>query len=237
MDVFISVLLRLCWASESPGELDELTVGPHPRVSDSAGLLQGPRICISNELPFHAVKSVLNTHWKHWCWSWNSNTLATDVKNWLTGKHPDAGKGSRQEKGMTEDEMAGWHHQLDGHEFEQAPGVGDGQGSLACSNSWGCKESDTTEWLNWLNELPGEVAAAGPGHTFLRTISLPNMKGVILKQKNHLKCLLKIWFLTLPQRFQFSRSGIVPRNLNLNKLFRWFCCRWLADQILRKQIT
>ena len=89
MDVFISVLLRLCWASESPGELDELTVGSHPRVSDSAGLLQGPRICISNELPFHAVKSVLNTHWKHWCWSWNSNTLATDVKNWLTGKHPD----------------------------------------------------------------------------------------------------------------------------------------------------
>ena len=49
-----------------------------------------------------------------------------------------------EEKGMTEDEMAGWHHPLDGHEFEQVPGVGDGQGSLACCSPWGCKESDTT---------------------------------------------------------------------------------------------
>ena len=73
-----------------------------------------------------------------------------DVKNWLIGKDPDAGKDWRQEeKGMTEDEMVGWHHQLDGLEFEQAPEVGDGQGSLACCDSWGCKESDTTERLNW----------------------------------------------------------------------------------------
>ena len=50
-----------------------------------------------------------------------------------------------QEKGMTEDEMVGWHHQLDGHEFEQAPGVGNGQGSLACCSPWGCKESHLTE--------------------------------------------------------------------------------------------
>ena len=71
------------------------------------------------------------------------------VKNWLTGKDPDAGNNWRQKKGMTEDEMVGWHHQLDGHELEQAPGVGDGQGSLVCCNSWGCKESDTTERLNW----------------------------------------------------------------------------------------
>ena len=52
------------------------------------------------------------------------------------------------EKGMTEDEMVGWHHQLDGHEFEQALGVGDGQESLACCSPWGHKESDTTEQLN-----------------------------------------------------------------------------------------
>ena len=52
------------------------------------------------------------------------------------------------EKGMTEDEMVGWHHRCDGHEFEKAPGVGDGQGSLTCCNPWGCKESDTTERLN-----------------------------------------------------------------------------------------
>ena len=72
------------------------------------------------------------------------------VKNWLTGKDPDAGKDWRQkEKGMTEDEMVGWHHWLYGHEFEQTPGVGDGQGCLVCCSPWGCKESDTTEWLNW----------------------------------------------------------------------------------------
>ena len=62
----------------------------------------------------------------------------------------DAGKDWRQEeKGMTVNEMVGWHHQLNGHEFEQAPGVGDWQGSLLCYSPWGCKESDTTEWLNW----------------------------------------------------------------------------------------
>ena len=78
-----------------------------------------------------------------------------DVKNWLLGKDPDAGKDWRQEeKGMTEDEMAGWHHWLNGHEFEQAPGIGDGQGSLACCSPWGRKEWDATEWLNWTDQLP-----------------------------------------------------------------------------------
>ena len=74
-----------------------------------------------------------------------------DAKNWLIRKDSDAGKDWRQEgKGTTEDEMAGWHHRLsDGHEFEQAPGVGDGDGSLACCSPWGHKESDKTEWLNW----------------------------------------------------------------------------------------
>ena len=74
-----------------------------------------------------------------------------DVKNWLIGKDPSAGKHWRQEEmGMTEDEMVGWHHWLDGHEFKQAPGVGDGQGSLACCGPWGHKESDMTELPNWL---------------------------------------------------------------------------------------
>ena len=71
------------------------------------------------------------------------------VKSWLIGKDSDAGRDWGQEKGMTEAEMAGWYHWLDGHEFEWTPGVGDGQGGLVCRNSWGCKESDTTEWLNW----------------------------------------------------------------------------------------
>ena len=69
-----------------------------------------------------------------------------DVKNWLTGKDPDAGKDWRQEKGKIEDKMAGWHHQLNGYEFEQTPGDGKGQRSLVCCSPWGRKELDTTEW-------------------------------------------------------------------------------------------
>ena len=73
-----------------------------------------------------------------------------DAKSWLIWKDPNVGKDWRQEeKGTTEDEMVGWHHQLNGHEFGWTPGVGDGQAGLACCGSWGHKESDTTEWLNW----------------------------------------------------------------------------------------
>ena len=71
------------------------------------------------------------------------------AKSWLTGKDSDAGRDWGKEKGTTEDEMAGWHHELDGHESEWIPGVGDGQGGLACCDSWGRKELDTTEQLNW----------------------------------------------------------------------------------------
>ena len=72
-----------------------------------------------------------------------------DAMNWLLGKDPDAGEDCRQEeKGMTEDEMVRWHHWHGGHEFEQALGVGDGQGSLACCSPWDHKESDMTELLN-----------------------------------------------------------------------------------------
>jgi len=78
-----------------------------------------------------------------------------DSKNWLIGKDPDAGKDWRQEEqGMTENEMVRWHNQLDGHKFEQLPGVCDEQGSLVCCSPWGRKESDTTERLNWI-ELSG----------------------------------------------------------------------------------
>ena len=71
-------------------------------------------------------------------------------KSWLIGQDSDAGRDWRQEKkGMTEDEMAGWHHRLDGQEFGWTPGVGNGQGGLACCDSCGTKESDMTEWLNW----------------------------------------------------------------------------------------
>ena len=95
-------------------------------------------------------RSVLGVHWKDWCWRWNSNTLATSCEELTHLKRPwcwerlNAG-----EEGMTEDEMVGWHHQPDGHESDRAPGVGDGQGSLACCNTWGRKELDMTERLNW----------------------------------------------------------------------------------------
>ena len=73
------------------------------------------------------------------------------AKSWLFGKDSDAGRDwGQEEKGTTEDEMAGWHHRLDGHEFKWTLGVGDGQGGLACCDSWGRKESDTIEQLNWI---------------------------------------------------------------------------------------
>ena len=72
------------------------------------------------------------------------------VKSWLIGKDPDAGRDwEQEEKGTTEDEMAGWHHRLDGHGFGYTPGVGDGRGGLACCDSWGHKESEMTERLDW----------------------------------------------------------------------------------------
>ena len=77
-----------------------------------------------------------------------------DTKNWLITKDADVGLDWRQEeKGTAEDEMVGWYHQLDGHEFEQAPGVGDGQGSLACCSPWGHKKLNTTAWLNWTDTV------------------------------------------------------------------------------------
>ena len=72
------------------------------------------------------------------------------AKSWLIGKDSDAGRDwGREEKGTIEDEMTGWHRWLDGRESEWTPGVGDGQGGLACCDSWGRKELDTTEWLIW----------------------------------------------------------------------------------------
>ena len=112
---------------------------------------------IESPLDFKEIKPV---HYKgNQCWILIGRTDAEaetpilwppDVKNCFIGKDPDAGKDWRQEeKGTTEDEMVGWHHWHNGHEFEQAPGVGDGQGRLVCCSPWGHKEWDTTEWLNW----------------------------------------------------------------------------------------
>ena len=78
----------------------------------------------------------------------------SDEKSWLTGKDPDAGKDwGQEEKGTTEDEMVGWHHWLNGHGFGWTPGVGDGQGDLVCCSSWGHKELDMIEQLNWTEQF------------------------------------------------------------------------------------
>ena len=95
-----------------------------------------------------------------------------DVKNWFIWKYSDAGKDwRRQEKGMTEDEMVEWHHWFSGHEFEQAPGVGVGQGGLTCCSQWDHKESDTTEQPNWIDVLRTEhLIGITDNDTFIITI-------------------------------------------------------------------
>ena len=98
------------------------------------------------------LNETLNVHWKDQWWSWSYNTLATWWEELTHWKGPWCWERLRAEgERITEDEMVGWHHQLDGHEFEQAPGVGDGQGSLVCCTLWSGK--DTTEWLNWTEIL------------------------------------------------------------------------------------
>ena len=92
------------------------------------------------------------------------------VKCWLIGKDSDAGRDwGQEEKGTTEDKMAGWHHRLNERRFGWTPGVGDGQGGLACCNSWGRKKSDMTEWLNWteLSEYTYQCYSLSWPHPFL----------------------------------------------------------------------
>ena len=109
--------------------------------------LESPLDCKEIQPVHPRKKSVLNIHSKDWCWSWNSNTLATSFEELTHWKRPWCWEGLRAGgEGMTEDETAGWHHWLDGHESVWTPGVGHGQGSLVCYSLWGCKKSDTTEW-------------------------------------------------------------------------------------------
>ena len=111
---------------------------------------------LESSLDYKEIKPVNPKENQSWVFTGSTDAEAEtptlwppDEKSWLIRKDSDAGKDWRQEKGITEDEMVGWHHRLDGHEFEQAPGIGNGQRSLACCSPWGCKESDMTEWLNW----------------------------------------------------------------------------------------
>ena len=129
------------WRKLSPEELMLLNCG----VEDSWESLgqQGDPTSPSSR------RSVLGVHWKNWCLSWKSNTMATWCEELtLIWKDPDAGKDWGQ-KGTTEDEMVGWHQWLNGQGFGWTLGVGDGQEGLASCCSWGCKETDMTERLNW----------------------------------------------------------------------------------------
>ena len=99
-------------------------------------------------------RSALGFLWKEWCWSWNSSTLATSCEELSHWKRLWCGRNwGQEEKGTTEDEMAGWHRGLDDHESEWTLGVGDGQGGLSFCDSCGRKESDTTERLNWTERI------------------------------------------------------------------------------------
>ena len=107
-----------------------------------------------------------------------------DVKNWLTRKDPDAGKDWRKgKKGTTKDEIVGWHHWLDGHKFEQAPGADDGQGSLACCSPRGRKEPDMTEWLNWVDWKGKELKIEGSNP---RQVPGLYMFKFLVKKANHM---------------------------------------------------
>ena len=106
-------------------------------------------------------KSILNIHWKDGWWSWSFNTLATWCEELTYWKRPWCWERVKARgEGLTEDEMVGWHHWLNGHEFEQGLGDGKGQGSLACCSPWGCKESETAEWLN--NDDDDKWTSSGP---------------------------------------------------------------------------
>ena len=110
-------------------------------------------------------RSVLGVHWKDLCWSWNSNTLATSCRvDSLEKTLMLGGIGGRRRRGR-QDEMAGWHHWLDGCEFEWTPGVGDGQGGLACCDSWGCRvRHDGVTELNWIEGQESKIKTK-PGNT------------------------------------------------------------------------
>ena len=131
------------WRKLSTEELMLLNCGVGDDTWESLGLHGDPTS------PFWR-RSVLGVLWKNDTKAETPVLLPPHVKSWLIGKDSDAGRDWEQkEKGMTEDEMAGWRHWLDGRESEWTPGVGDRQGGLACCDSWGHKESKITEWLNW----------------------------------------------------------------------------------------
>ena len=145
------------WGQEEKGTTEDEMAGWHHWLdgrefewTPGDGDGQGGLVCCSS----WGRKESDTTEWLNWTELTDTQNSGT-LKSWLIGKDFDAGRDwGQEEKGMTEDKMAGWHHGLDGHESEWAPGVGDGHGGLACCNSWDRKESDTTERLYWTESSP-----------------------------------------------------------------------------------
>ena len=126
-----------------------------------------------------------------------------DVKNWLTRKDPDAGRDWKQEeKGTTEDKMVGWHHQLDGHEFEQGPGVCDGQGSLVSCSPRGHKELDTTQWLNCTKVWPIKELQV----SFRAKTCLENLSACFIHCRDWLSEAQRSW-VTCPRSHTYEAAG------------------------------
>ena len=149
MDVRVGLWRRL-----STEELMLLNCGVGEDSGESLGLQGDPNS------PFW--RSVLGVLWKEDAKAETTVLWPPHAKSWLIGKDSDAGRDwGQEEKGTTEDEMVGCHHWLDGRESELTPGVGDGQGGLACCDSWGRKESDTTERLNWTEEIDKNILVLG----------------------------------------------------------------------------
>ena len=161
--------------------LTELVVGDHVGKFSQSSLLGGKKLRPCNfqvgkpwrrgcsdrllvlELAVSDARALNSTFTERqssgiWEWTCYAQMVRLAAENWLTGKAPDTGKDwRREEKGTTEDGMLGWHHRLNGHEFEQTLGIGDGQGGLACCSPWGCTESGMTERLNDNNICVGYV--------------------------------------------------------------------------------
>ena len=162
--------------------------------------------------------SALNIHWKDRCWSWSSNTLTTwcEEPGGKIRKDPNAGKDWRQEeKGMTEDKMVGWHHWLNGPEFEHALGDGEGQGSLECCSPWGRTELDRTEQLN--NNKSRMRFWIQAGYELWSTLPIEARKEVRLKA-------LKWCWLIGAKAYELVHENTLPQWLSWSK-----CTTWVKD--------
>ena len=142
-----------------------------------------------------------------------------DVKSWLIWKDPDAGKDwGQEEKGMTEDEMVGWHHWLNGHGFGWTPGAGDGQKGLVCCGSWGRKESETTERLNWTELVYSSNHLTECSHSLTR---------VVVEAQWRVRQFTVDGSFLLPLSSEMSLGAMCPSttrgSLVLKPPFLWYC--------------